>query len=330
MTAITTADRFFVLHNGNRVCYRTSGDPRRAPLVLVAGLTLDLTSWPAAMVDGLVGGGFFVIRLDNRDVGRSTWATTKPPGTLRQLLRRPRRDGYDLADMADDTVGLLDHLGIQSAHLVGMSMGGMIAQTVAARYPQRALSLTSIFSTTGALRAGQPAISTLRLLAKPGAPTREQFIARHLELMRHIAGREMALDEAAAVAYADGAWDRGPGPVAKHGVSRQINAILKSGDRTAQLRAVTAPTLVIHGDRDRIVHPSGGRATAAAIPGARHITIAGMGHDLAPAVTGRLVELITGHARAAVRRISQPWSRQADSTTHREWRYPASTGAASN
>ncbi|WP_250149748.1 alpha/beta fold hydrolase [Mycolicibacter acidiphilus] len=258
MTAVTTApDNFCLLSNGNRVCYRTDGDPANVPLVLIAGLTLDLTSWPVALVDGLVESGFLVIRPDNRDVGRSTWATTKPPGTLRQLSRRPLRDGYDLGDMADDVVGLLDHLGIGRAHLVGMSMGGMIAQTVAARYPQRAWSLTSIFSTTGAVRVGQPAFSTLRLLAKPGPHTRERFVADHLELMRHIAGREMPLDETAAAAYALRAWDRGPGPIAKQGVARQVNAILKSGDRTAELRGITAPTLVIHGDRDRIVHPSG-------------------------------------------------------------------------
>lgn len=283
------SDRFCMLSNGHRVCYRTTGHPSAPPLVLIAGLTLDMTSWPVAMVDGLVARGFFVIQLDNRDVGRSTWATSKPPSTFRQLMRMPRRDGYDLADLAADIVGLLDRLGIERAHLVGMSMGGMIAQTIAARQPERTASLTSIFSTTGARRVGQPALSTLMLLAKPGAGTREQFIERHVALMRHIAGRDMPLDEAAA----------------KQGVARQINAILKSGDRSAELRNVTAPTLVVHGDRDRIVHPSGGRATAAAICGARHVGIAGMGHDLAPAVTDRLVDLIAEHAQAS-ERISQP------------------------
>ncbi len=293
-----TADRFCVFPDGSRVCYRTSGDPAGTPLLLIAGLTLDLTSWSPALLAGLADRGFRIIRFDNRDVGRSTWATSKPAGRLRQLTRRPRRDGYDLADMATDAVGLLDHLGIDSAHLVGMSMGGMIAQTIAARHPRRAATLTSIFSTTGARDVGQPARSTLALLAKPAPRTRARFIARHMELARHIASPHMPLDEGAAAAYAAGAWERGPGPVAGAGVARQINAIMKSADRTAELRAVTAPTLVIHGDRDLIVHPSGGIATAAAIPGARHVTIAGMGHDLAPAVTDRLVALIGDHAGA--------------------------------
>lgn len=300
-------DRFCLLHNGIRVCYRTSGDPTGQPLVLVAGLTLDLTSWPTAMVDALVERGFYVIRPDNRDVGRSTWATTSPPGLLRQMLGRPRRDGYDLADMAADVVGLLDHVGVQRAHLVGMSMGGMIAQTVAARYPSRAASLTSIFSTTGAKRVGQPALSTRRLLAKPAARTREEFITRHFDLMQHIAGRGFPLDEAAAATYAAGAWERGPGPMAGSGVARQINAILKSGDRTAELRNVTAPTVVIHGDRDLIVHPSGGQATAAAIPDADHVTIAGMGHDIAAGVIHRIVDLITTNARCrALTEVGRP------------------------
>ncbi len=297
--ALATSDRFCLLPGGNRVCYRTSGDPAGQPVILIAGLTLDLTSWPPAMVEGLVTRGFFVIRLDNRDVGRSTWATSKPPGRLRQLLRRPRRDGYDLADLAADTVGLLDHLGIERAHLVGMSMGGMIAQTVAARFPQRVHSLTSIFSTTGASNVGQPSVATLRLLTRPGSRTREQFVTRHVQLMRHLAGLRYPTHEPAAAEYAAGAWERGPGPAAAQGVARQINAILRSGDRTCELHRISAPTLVIHGDRDLIVHPSGGRATAEAIPGARHLTVAGMGHDLAPGVIDRLVGLITENAGAA-------------------------------
>ena len=288
-------DQFCRVVAGRQVCYRTDGDPSGTPLLLIAGLTLDLTSWPGAMIDGLVAQGFYVIRFDNRDVGRTTPGATPPPSLLRRALRRPRRDGYDLADMAGDAIAVLDHLGIAQAHIVGMSMGGMIAQTITARYPTRASSLTSIFSTTGGKRVGQPAISTLLLLSKPASRTRDESIRKHVRLMSHLAGTGFALDDAGAAEYAAGAWDRGLREKAGDGVARQINAIYKSGDRTAELRRISAPTLVIHGDRDPIVHPSGGRATAAAITGARHVTIAGMGHDLAPGVTDRLVELITNH-----------------------------------
>lgn len=285
-------DRFCPAGAGREVCYRTDGDPSGTPLLLIAGLTLDLTSWPRDMIDGLVAQGFYVIRFDNRDVGRTTPATTTPPRLWRRALQRPRQDGYDLADMAEDAVAVLDHLGAGRAHVVGMSMGGMIAQTVAARYPTRTLSLTSIFSTTGSRRVGQAALSTQLLLANPGSRTREQFIIKHLRLVQHLAGNGFAPDRAAAAEYAARAWERGLRQAAGDGVARQINAVYKSGDRTAELRRITAPTLVIHGDRDPIVHPSGGRATAAAISGARHVTIAGMGHDLSPGVIDRLVALI--------------------------------------
>jgi pimeloyl-ACP methyl ester carboxylesterase len=293
------SDQFCRTGVDRRVCYRTDGDPTDAPLLLIAGLTLDLTSWPQKMIDHLVAQGFYVIRFDNRDVGRTSPATTPPPGMLRRALRRPRRDGYDLADMAGDAIALLDHLGVEQAHVVGMSMGGMIAQTIAARHPARTASLTSIFSTTGAKRVGQPAASTQLRMANPGARTRDEFIDNHVTLMQHIAGTGYPFDKAAATQYAAGAWDRGLRQAAGDGVARQINAILKSGDRTAELANVTAPTMVIHGDRDLIVAPSGGAATAAAIRGARHVTIAGMGHDIAPGVIGRIVDLITHNTAAA-------------------------------
>jgi pimeloyl-ACP methyl ester carboxylesterase len=318
-------DQFCRVGAGRQVCYRTDGDPSGTPLLLIAGLTLDLTSWPRAMVDGLVAQRFYVIRFDNRDVGRTTPAATPPPSLLRRALRRPRRDGYDLADMAGDAIAVLDHLGVAQAHVVGMSMGGMIAQTIAARYPTRTSSLTSIFSTTGGKRVGQPAASTLLLLSKPGSRTREEFIGKHVGLMGHLAGSGFPLDETGAAEYAAGAWDRGLREAAGDGVARQINAIYKSGDRSAELRRISVPTLVIHGDRDRIVHPSGGHATAAAITGARHVTIAGMGHDLAPGVTDRLVELITNHIERSpnTRRPSNRSCARSD-----VFQSPAATGLA--
>jgi pimeloyl-ACP methyl ester carboxylesterase len=293
------ADRFVDLPAGPRICYRTDGPDDGVPLLLIAGLGIDLTSWPRRMVDGFVDHGFRVIRFDNRDIGRSGVIDTPPPGRLRQLLARPRPDAYDLGDMAADAYGLLDALAVDRAHLVGMSMGGMIAQTVAARHPDRVASLTSIFSTTGHTRVGQPARSTLVRLAKGPARTVEESVERHLAMLRHIGSTTFAPDEDQERKWATGLWERGGGARARTGVPRQISAIQASGDRTAELRRITAPTLVVHGDVDRMVHPTGGRATADAIPGARHVEIPGMGHHLAPGVVDRLVQLTTDLARDA-------------------------------
>ena len=294
-----SGDRFVDLPAGPRLCFRTEGPEAGVPLLLVAGLGIDLTSWPQRMVDGFVGRGFRVVRFDNRDIGRSSRIATPPPGRLRQLLARPRPDAYDLADMAADTVGLLDHLGIDRVHLVGMSMGGMIAQTVAARHPARVASLTSIFSTTGDRRVGQPARSTLARLARGPARTVEESVERHLGMLRHIGSPTAQPDDDLERAWAVGLWERGGGVAARAGVPRQISAIQASGDRTAELRRITAPTLVVHGSTDRMVHPTGGRATAEAIPGARHVEIPELGHHLAPGVVDRLVELSTDLARSA-------------------------------
>jgi pimeloyl-ACP methyl ester carboxylesterase len=298
-TEDASGDRFVDLPAGPRLCYRTEGPDDGVPLLLIAGLGIDLTSWPQQMVDGFIARGFRVVRFDNRDIGRSSRADTPPPGRLRQLLARPRPDAYDLADMAADTVGLLQHLGIDRVHLVGMSMGGMIAQTVAARHPERVASLTSIFSTTGDRRVGQPARSTLLRLARSPARTVEESVQRHLGMLRHIGSPTALPDDDLERAWAVGLWERGGGAAARAGVPRQISAIQASGDRTAELARITAPTLVVHGSTDRMVHPTGGRATAAAVPGARHVEIPALGHHLAPGVVDQLVELTTDLARSA-------------------------------
>jgi NAD(P)-dependent dehydrogenase (short-subunit alcohol dehydrogenase family)/pimeloyl-ACP methyl ester carboxylesterase len=290
-------DRFVELPTGIRLCYRVDGPDDGEPLLLIAGLAIDLTSWPQRMVDGLVERGFRVLRFDNRDVGRSTFVDTPPPSRVQQLLARPRPDAYDLGDMAEDALGLLDALGVQRVHLVGMSMGGMIAQTLAARHPDRVAGLTSIFSTTGHRRVGQPARSTILRLAQPPARTREESVTRHLAMLAHIGSTTFPPDAAEERAWAEAAWDRCADPRRSRGVARQIQAIQASGDRTAELARIVAPTLVVHGDRDRMVHPTGGRATAEAVPGARHVEIAGMAHHLAPGVVDRLVGLVTAHAR---------------------------------
>jgi pimeloyl-ACP methyl ester carboxylesterase len=195
--------------------------------------------------------------------------------------------------MARDTVGLLDALGYADAHLVGISMGGMIAQTVAAHYPGRARTLTSIMSTTGAARLGRPALSTWRRMLTSRPPrTRAEAIDRAVMMFSHIGSHGFPFDEQAVREYAGAAWDRDSSPA---GLVRQLAGIFASGDRTAELRHIHVPTLVIHGDRDRMVHPTGGAATARAIPGARLETVVGLGHDLPIGAWGRIIDLITDH-----------------------------------
>ncbi|GAA2346093.1 alpha/beta hydrolase [Saccharopolyspora halophila] len=286
------------LSTGITVCHTVDGPGDGVPLLLVAGLGQHLHAWPAELVDGLVQRGFRVIRLDNRDAGRSARIDAPPPTNWRKLRGRARSDSYTLEDMAADVVGLLDHLGVRRTHVAGMSMGGMIAQTLAAGHPERVLSLTSIISTTGRSGVGQPAWSTKVRLARRPARTRAESIERHLGMTAHLAGTAHPIDPAVETAYAELAWDRVEDPRATSaGTGRQIQAIQASGDRTAQLRRITAPTLVVHGDRDLIVHPSGGRATAEAIPGADLVTIPGMGHHLAPGLLPRFCDLISRHAR---------------------------------
>ena len=290
------SETFWTLRNGITLCARSEGEGR--PLLMIAGLGLHMTSWPRAMVDGLAARGFRVVMFDNRDAGRSSRGAARPPSRTALFLRRTRPEDYALEDMAGDAAELIDRLDLKAAHVVGMSMGGMIGQTLAALHPEKVLSLTSIFSTTGAPRVGRPSLeATLRLLRRP-AKSREASVERYLGTMRRIGGRVHRINETRLAAYAAEAWDR-QAPDAHEGFSRQIAAIMKSGDRTKLLARIVAPTLVVHGDRDPLVHPSGGRATAAAIRGARFVSIEGMGHDLADGVVPRLVDLIAENAERA-------------------------------
>ncbi len=292
------AERFAELPSGVRICYRTDGEYDGKPLILVAGLGQQLTVWPQRLVDALVGDGYFVVRLDNRDAGRSTKVERPAPGKLRLMAGRARPDAYTLRDMADDLLGLIDHLRLDRVHLVGQSMGGMIAQTVAAQAPSRVRSLVSIYSTTGDHKVGQASLRTKLMLMGRAARTVDEAVDRHVALTRHLAGRGFAIDEDVERAYAAEAWERAGGANSA-GFARQIQAIMASGDRTAEVATITAPTLVVHGDRDPIVHPTGGEATARAVAGARHVVVPGMGHHLAPTLVPRLFEEIVGvHRRA--------------------------------
>lgn len=301
-TTQESADQYAVLSDGLRICYRTDGDPDGVPLVLVAGLGQQLTVWPQQLIDALVAEGYHVVRLDNRDVGRSSKVKQPTPGTLRMLLGRPRPGAYTLAHMAGDVVGLLDHLGLERVHLVGQSMGGMIAQTVAACAPGRVLSLVSVYSTTGDTKVGQASLKTKLMVTRRPPRTAEEYVAGHLLMTRHLAGRGFPIDEAVEHAYAAEAWERAGGANGA-GVARQIQAIQASGDRTAEVATITVPTLVVNGDRDLIVHPTGGVATARAVAGSRHVVIRGMGHHLAPTLVPRLVEeILTTHRTATLDR----------------------------
>lgn len=285
-------ERVVGVGRGISLAYEEIGEGE--PLVVVAGLGQQLLSWPIDFCSALAERGFRVIRFDNRDMGHSTHMGYRPPKPAEIMLRRWPAEQYDLSDMAADTVGLLDALDLADAHFVGVSMGGMIAQTVASRYPDRVRTLTSIMSNTGARKVGRPALSTWLLMASKPGRTRVEAQDRAVRVFRHIGSHGFPFNEAFVRELAGTSWDRDQSAA---GVARQLAAIFRSGDRTAALRAVTAPTLVIHGDRDRMVHPTGGAATRRAITGARLETIIGMGHDLPRAAWPRLLDLIDNHAR---------------------------------
>lgn len=291
-----TPERMVDVGRGYSLCVETVGDPADTPLLLISGLGMQMNAWPLELCRQLAARGLYVIRFDNRDVGRSTRADVKPPSLPQLATRRFSARQYALGAMALDTAGLLDALELESVHVAGRSMGGMIGQTLAVQHPERVRSLTSIMSMTGARKVGRPATSTWRLMMGRPSTEREASVERAVVLFRHIGSHGFPFDEAAVREAAGVAFDRGHDPA---GVARQLAAIMKSGDRTRQVATIAAPTLVIHGDRDLMVDPSGGRATADAIPGARHETIAGMGHDLPAGAWPRLIELIGGQAGVA-------------------------------
>jgi pimeloyl-ACP methyl ester carboxylesterase len=279
------------------ICYETFGSPDDPPLLLVMGLGTQLVAWPVGFCEQLVERGFFVIRYDNRDSGRSTHMRHLRPPTRKQLILRDKSAAkYSLGDMAADGIGLLDALGIARAHVAGASMGGMIAQTMAAHHPDRVLSLASIMSYTGHFWKGTPAFRIYPVLLRRPAPNREGAIESAVSGFRLIGSPGFPFDEDTTRATAGLAYDRGYNPA---GTARQLMAIIAGGDRAAELRRISAPTVVIHGTRDRLVRPAGGRQTAAAIPGARLVMIEGMGHDLPRGAWDRIVDAIAGNAERA-------------------------------
>lgn len=288
-------DRFCELPGKRPLCYRSHGLETAPAVILIVGLGLQLTYWPQPIIAGLVERGFHVITLDNRDSGRSFFTDVAPPTALQQFLRK-RTPGYDLGDMANDVIGLMNSLNLETAHVVGMSMGGMIAQTLAARYPERVRTLTSIFSTTGSLRVGQPALKALCQLLRRPPRNQQESVRDYVDIMRLI-GSTLECDEQALRDYATQAWERGGGEASNLGTARQIGAIINSGDRTQELQRVRCSTLVIHGDKDLMVATSGGFATAAAIRQSSLVLLPGMGHDFPTCLSSTLLSLLAGHMR---------------------------------
>ena len=267
------------LPNGIDLCFDTYGDPGDPALLLIMGLGGPLTWWAPDLLELFAERGFFVIRYDNRDVGRSTKlhaAGGRRTDVVKTFIRTKTPPPYTLSDMAADGVGLLDHLGIDKAHVTGVSMGGMIAQTMAIDSPDRVLSLVSIMATTGRRSVGWQDPRLLpRLIA--ARSTREQFLAQSVITWGAIGSPAYPPAPADVRTRAAETFDRG---VSAAGVARQTLALLAQPDRSPALRKLDVPTLVIHGLADRLVHVSGGRATAQAIPNAELLLIPGMGHDL--------------------------------------------------
>ncbi len=267
-------------HNGDvAIWYETFGEPEREPLLLVNGLGSQSINYRDAWCERFVAAGFFVIRFDNRGLGLSGPDTPDP-------------DGYTLSDMAADGLAVLDSLGITQAHVLGLSLGGMVVQTMAIDHPERLRTLTSVMSTTGDPDVGQSSDEARqRLMAKP-AQSRDEYIQGHLAGLR-IWGSPGLVDEVEHTAAAGRAYDRAFRP---EGVGAQMHAVLAGGSRTEALGRVEVPTLVIHGSADKLIDPSGGRRTAEAIPDARYVEIEGMGHDYPEPFWDQWVSLVAGHA----------------------------------
>ncbi len=281
---------------GITLCYETFGERSNPTALLIMGLGTQMIAWHEDFCRELAARGLYVVRFDNRDIGRSTHMSGRPPSVAQLLTRSGRAARYTIGDMADDAAGLLRELDLAPAHVIGASMGGMIAQTLTARHPQAVRSLVSIMSNTGSLRTGQPSLRVYPIFLRHPPRGREAFIAHMDRLFNVIGSPGLPRDPEDLHAIASASYERDHDP---EGSGRQLAAIIAAGNRTAELARITAPTLVIHGSADPLIAPSGGRATARAIPGAELVMIEGMGHDLPRAAWPRLIDLIAGHALRA-------------------------------
>jgi pimeloyl-ACP methyl ester carboxylesterase len=293
---VIVSEQFCDVGEGITLCYESFGEESDPTALLIMGLGTQMVAWQDSFCRQLAERGLHVVRFDNRDIGRSTHLQGPPPTTA-QILRRSRRAAqYTLADMADDASGLLRVLELAPAHVIGASMGGMIAQSLAARHPDQVSSLVSIMSTTGSLWFGQPAFRVYPTFLARAPGERDAFIAHMERVFATIGSQRLPRDPEDIRAIAAASYDRDHD---WRGPMRQLAAIIASGDRTPELRGITAPTLVIHGSADPLVAPSGGRATKRAIPGAKLLVIKDMGHDLPRVLWPTLIDAIATHTMRA-------------------------------
>jgi pimeloyl-ACP methyl ester carboxylesterase len=281
------------------LCYEAFGADDAPALLMVMGLGSQMLVWEDEFCATLAGHGFRVIRFDNRDNGRSTIFREAKPPTVRQLMLRDQRGAaYSLDDLAADAVGLLDQLGIGSAHVVGASMGGMIAQLIAINHPGRVDSLVSIMSTTGSWRVGLPRPKMIPLILRRPPKDHDGYIEDMVKTFRAIGSKRYPTPDAELRSLAERCFARGISPA---GTARQLAAIQTAPDRTPKLRDLRLPATVIHGSSDPLIRPSGGRATAKAIPGAKLLMLEGMGHDLPRPLWPQIIDAIL---QTAAREVS--------------------------
>ena len=285
--------------NGIELCYDTFGDPQAPPMILVMGLATQMIAWDEEFCGLLAGHGYFVVRFDNRDIGLSTrfeagGVPDVQAAFMAAMQGKPIAAPYLLSDMADDVVGLMDALGIRSAHVVGASMGGAIAQTLAIDHPDRLRSLTSIMSSSGAADLPPPTPAALANLLRPVPTDQAGYLESYVRTWKLLRVGSFPLDEARDLSRAGQNFARGLNPA---GVARQLVAVLASGSRREALGAVRTPTLVIHGDVDPLVPLDCGRDVAASVPGAKLLVIEGMGHALPISMWRRIIDAIANHAK---------------------------------
>jgi len=289
--------------NGIELSYQEMGDPEGEAVVLIMGLATQMIAWDEEFCSMLADRGYRVVRFDNRDIGRSTLIDSAGvPSRIDMLSGRRATAAYLLRDMARDTIGLMDHLGVGAAHVVGASMGGMIAQKIAIEFPERSRSLVSIMSTTSSRWTGLPSFKAFGVLLGTPPMSREAVVERAVRTFRVIGSPGFPFEEERIRELAGVSYDRGHSSA---GIARQLHAIMAAGDRTRALHRLAVPTTVIHGSRDPLVRPSGGRATAKAIPGARLRVIEGMGHDLPRQIWPDVVEEIAANAARAAEPATQ-------------------------